>query len=385
MRETVMSPQKNKTHAPLVWAEVNLGALRHNLRVIRSHISRSTDILAIVKADAYGHGMIPVAETLKKEGVRFFGVASIEEAVALRKVCLSERILVLGTFHRSQISSYVRHRIIPTVSSVEDAELLNAAGSRVKRKITVHVKVDTGMGRLGVWYEEAEYFFHALHAMKWIDVEGVYTHFARADHEDKTFTEKQITRFGHVVQKIRGIGFSPKYVHAANSMGLAGFRKAHLNLVRPGIILYGISPAKNIPLPRALRPILTLKTRVSFLKEVGKGTPISYHGTYETPGKTWIATLPVGYSHGYRIAFSNKASVQIRGKAYPVVGRVTMDQTLVNLGPKTPIARWEEVELIGSDSAAANSAQNLALLAQTIPYEILCSLHTKIPRRYNDR
>lgn len=376
-----MSLSKSKQNTPLVWAEVDLRALCHNLRVIRSHVGYKTQILAIVKADAYGHGMVPIAQALKKEGVKFFGVASIDEALTLRAVCRSEKILVLGTFHRNQIDSYIKNKVLPTVSSVEDAQLLNEAAAKSKIKISIHAKVDTGMGRLGVWYEEADVFFQELAALKNLTVEGIYTHFAGADH-DKKFTQTQMKRFNRVIQKARSHGLKPVYMHAANSMGLASFKKMHLNLVRPGIILYGISPAKKVPLPKQLKPILTLKTRIAFIKEVNKGTPISYHGTYVTPSKTLIATLPIGYSHGYRVAFSNKATVQVKGKSFPVVGRVTMDQTLVDLGRAGGIERWESVTLIAPQKEALNSAQNLAVLASTIPYEILCGLHSRIPRLY---
>ena len=368
---------------PLVWAEVDLDALRNNLRIIRSKLSGSkVKILAIVKADAYGHGMKKTAEALKKEGVNFFGVANIDEAIELRKICPKAEILVLGSFHGSQVPFYASYRIIPTVSSIEDLNVLESRLPVSAKKFPIHAKVDTGMGRLGVWHEEAEKLFLEAKRKKKVFVDGVYTHFANADHEKKERTHRQILIFEKILQKIKALGFHPRYVHAANSMGLLRFKHAHLNLVRPGIILYGISPSKNLPLPKRLKPILTLKTRICFLREASKGRSISYGSTYKTPSKTLIATLPIGYSHGYRVGFSNKAFVLVKGKKCPVVGRVTMDQILVNVGRVPGVKRWDEVILIGEDKGQEVKAQDLADLIETIPYEISCSIHSRIPRIY---
>lgn len=371
---------------PLVWAEVSLPVLVRNLRIIRSMISRSaTEILAVVKADAYGHGMKRVARALAQEGVGFFGVASIEEAVELRSVCSKEKILALGTFHHSQTPLYIRHRIRPTISSLEDAEILERKLQNVHSRsvhFPVHVKIDTGMGRLGVWHADAGDFFGKLKSYKNISVEGLYTHFSRADHTDRRFTERQMECFDASARKAKALGFAPRYFHAANSSGLLRFKKFHFNLVRPGIFLYGIPPSPRFFVPRGLRPILSLKTRISFLKDVEKSRTLSYGATYRAPRDTRIATIPVGYSHGYRVGFSNKAFVVIRGEKCPVVGRVTMDQTLVDVGRLSRVKRWDEVTLIGSSGIEEISAGDLAELAQTIPYEIVCAIHSRIPRIY---
>jgi alanine racemase len=191
--------------------------------------------------------------------------------------------------------------------------------------------------------------------------------------------------FEQIIGKIKRLGFHPRFLHAANSMGLMRFRKSHLNLVRPGILLYGIAPSEEDCVPKGIRPVLSLKTRVSFLKNVDKGRSISYGGTYETASSTRIATLPVGYSHGYRVAFSNKAFVIIGGKKCPVVGRVTMDHTLVDVGKVLSVRRWDEVTLIGKDGKVGVSAKDLAALIDTIPYEIVCSIHSRIPRIYKNQ
>lgn len=374
--------KKNTDVSLLVWSEINLDRLKRNLKVIRTHLRNpGVGILAIVKADAYGHGMKPVALTLAEEGVNFFGVANIEEAMELRKVCPTARILALGGFHHSQIPFFIRHRIIPTIFSLDDiTHFEKELGER--KSIPVHVKIDTGMGRLGVWHEDVQKFFSHLKNVSAIQVEGVYTHFSSADHKDLAVTKAQMALFERAIKRIKAMGFSPRYFHAANSTGLLRFKNSHLNLVRPGILLYGIIPYSHGRLPKGLRPILSLKTRISFLKEVGKGRSISYGATYKTPGKTRIATLPVGYSHGYRVGFSNKAFVAVRGKKCRVVGRVTMDQTLIDVGKVPAAKRWDEVTLIGSDGKAEVMAQNLADLIDSIPYEIICSIHSCIPRIY---
>ncbi len=375
---------RGQNRAPaLVWAEVDLTQLKRNLRVIRARLAGTpAEILAVVKADAYGHGMKAVARTLRAAGVRFFGVANIDEAEELREVCPRENILVLGSFHGSQVPRYIRHRVIPTVSSPEDVAVLEAALPERGSAFPVHVKVDTGMGRLGVWHEEAEDFFGKIACKKMIRVEGIYTHFANADKSQKRFTSDQIRLFNRTIEAASRQGLRPRYLHAANSLGLIRFPGAHFNLVRPGIILYGLNPSSTGGLPRGIKPILSLKTRISFLKVVGKGRVISYGSTYKTPRKTRIATLPVGYSHGYRVGFSNKASVIVRGVKCPVAGRVTMDQTLVDVGRLRSVKRWDEVTLIGKDKRSRITARDLANLIDSISYEIACSIHSRIPRVY---
>lgn len=366
--------QKDHSHS-LVWAEIDLANLKHNLREVRRAVGRETNVLAVVKADAYGHGMLRVAKTLEKEGVNFFGVANIAEAMELRKVCPRASILVLGCPHPKQAPLYIKHRIIPTISCLEDATLFEKLLSQSKQVMPVHVKVDTGMGRLGIWHKHALQVIQKIKACKHLDIQGLYTHFANADHEDKKHTLEQMEYFQYLLEVLKTLKIRPRYVHAANSMGLARFRAAHLNLVRPGIVLYGINPAGK-PLPLKLKPVMVLKTRVALIKDVEKGRAVSYGSTYRAKAHTKIGVLPIGYSHGYRVGFSNKTQVIIRGKRYPVVGRVTMDQTLVDLGSKTPVKRWDEVFIIGSGV----SAKELASHVGTIPYEIVCSVHSRIPR-----
>ncbi len=377
----------NAAKTPLVWAEVRLADLAWNLKAIRASLARrDVDVLAIVKADAYGHGMKAVAGELWRRGVRFFGVANIDEAVELRRLLPAAAILVLGSFHKTQVPAYIKQRIIPTVCSLDDVKVLRAclpAPARPAgggRRFPVHLKVDTGMGRLGVWHKDADALFAALAKDDRLFVDGLYTHFSSADC-DRRCTEEQFKHFERAIAGAAAAGLKPNYFHAANSMGLMRFKRTHLNLVRPGIVLYGINPS-GAALSRKLRPILSLKARISFIKDVAKGRTISYGATYVTRRLTRVATLPIGYSHGYRVAFSGRSFVLVRGRRCPVIGRVTMDQTLADVGALPRAARWEEVTLIGRAGRSIVTAEELAKLAGTIPYEILCSIHPRIPRYY---
>ena len=365
-----------------VWAEVDLNNLQHNYRILRALANRSgADILAIVKAEAYGHGMVPVALVLHKEGARFFGVATLEEALKLHQALPGVKILVLGSFHGSQVAQYVKANIRPTISSLEDLRVFEK-GLRGTKRVPVHVKVDTGMGRLGVWHEDALHLFKALRDFKRVELEGLYTHFSSADEKKPDFTKLQMRRFEEVLKHLPALGLRPRYVHVANSLGMTRFKQTPSNLVRPGILLYGLNPLKGGALPKGLKPVMSLKARISFLKEVGAGQPLSYGRTYETKKATRIATVPVGYSHGYRVGLSNKAFVVVKGLRCPVVGRVTMDQTLVDVGRVPGVRRWDVVTLLGRDRKSRVTAEELAKALDTIPYEIVCGIHSRIPRVY---
>ena len=366
-----------------LWAEVNLSLLRENLRTVRK-VARasSAEVLAIVKADAYGHGMKAVAKTLAAEGVDFFGVANLDEAMELRKVCPKAKILVLGSFHKGQLPDFLKSDIIPIVSGWEDVRAIARFLQNRRIPFAVHVKIDTGMGRLGIWHLEAAEFFEKIRRQKNIFVEGIFTHFSSADKKDEVFTKIQLSRFNQALETASQFGLKPRYIHAANSLGILRFKDSHFNLIRPGIILYGINPGADPAWKKGLSPILELKARIAFLKEVAKEQPISYGASFITSHRTRIAVLPVGYSHGYRIGFSNKASIIVGGKRCPVVGQVTMDQTMLDLSGVPQARRWDPVTLIGQEGQTAVLVEELASLAETIPYEILCSLHSRIPRIY---
>ena len=299
---------------PLVWAEIRLDHLVHNLKKVRRRVGPDAEVLAVVKADAYGHGMVPVARALAANGVRFFGVVGIDEAVELRRSCPAARILVLGPFHPARLPAFFKHRIVPTVSSLEDVRAIEAGARHaapLRARIPVHVKIDTGMGRLGVWHEETLALFRALGRSKSLVVEGLYTHLAQADAEGHDFTRTQLERFERALGEARALGLRPEFVHAANSVGGHRFPYARYNLVRAGILLYGLDPSRGRV--RGLKPVMSLKARVSFLKDAGPGRPLSYGGTYRTKRRTRIAVLPVGYSHGYRVDVTSFDFVELPG------------------------------------------------------------------------
>lgn len=371
-----------KPEAP-VWVEVDLGAIAHNLRKLRAKLKGSrAEVMAIVKDDAYGLGMIPVARRLWTEGVRAYGVATAAEALELARALPKARILMLGCFSAAQLPELIRHRIRLTVSSEEDARLA-ASAARGRSGAWVHVKVDTGMGRLGVWHEECERLFSEISRLGSLRVEGLYTHLSHADSPDERPSRVQSWRFRRAVQRAQRLGLRPRYLHAANSAGLLRFDALRLDLVRPGLILHGLDPSGKGGLS-GYRPSATWKTRVAFIKEVGRGRTVSYGGTHRFRRSTRIAALPVGYSHGYRVAFSNKASVLIGGVRCRVVGRVTMDQILVDVGRVRGIRRWQEVVLLGAQGRERVSAEEMARWAATIPYEIQCGISARIPRFYKN-
>lgn len=376
--------EKNKSRAfsPLVWADIHLDRLQHNLRLIRRMAKGSKcEILAVVKADAYGHGMEHAALTLQSAGIRFFGVATLEEALQLRRACPKTDILVLGSVNPSDAGVFIRNRITPTLSCWDDWRALEASAGR-NASFPVHVKIDTGMGRLGVWHEQALPFFLKARQSGRLRIEGVYTHLSSTDEACHDFTSLQLHRFETLIEKLKLYGMLPRWVHAANSLGLVRYRSAHLNLVRPGILLYGLNPWPNAKLPLPFKPVMTLRTRISFLKEVPAGQPISYGRTFLTAQKTKIATLPIGYSHGFRVGLSNRSQVLVRGRLCPVVGRITMDQTLIDVSDAPSVRRWDEVTIFGDSQAGSLSAEELAKTLNTIPYEIVCGIHSKVLRVY---
>lgn len=366
-----------------VWVEVDLDAIAHNLRKLRSKIKGGrTEIMAIVKDDAYGLGMIPVARRLWTEGVRAYGVATSAEALSLARALPRARILLLGCFRAEQLPELLRRRIRLTLSSIEEARQIARAAGR-SGGAWVHIKVDTGMGRLGVWHEDCELLFREVSRLDRLRVEGVYTHLSHADAPDERPSRVQLWRFRRAAQSAYRMGLRPRHLHAANSAGLMRFDALRLDMVRPGLILHGLDPSGKGPLI-GYRPSATWKTRVAFIKQVGRGRTVSYGGTHRIRRATRIAALPVGYSHGYRVALSNKAFVLIGGVRCRVVGRVTMDQILVDVGSVRGLRRWQEVVLLGSQGRERISAEEMARWAGTIPYEIQCGISARIPRIYKN-
>ncbi len=368
----------NKIGYRPTWAEVDLDNLAHNFAQIKNLLAARVRIMPTVKADAYGHGLIPVSQKLVSCGADFLGVASIDEGIKLRQAGINVPILILGLILKKDIAPLFKYRLAPTVCDEELASALNRKAKIYGRPINVHIKVDTGMGRIGVLHRDAAELVKKLHKLKFINIEGLFTHFAFADM-DKDFTAYQIDLFNQLIHNLDRTGIRIPLVHAANSMGIIDYKNSHFNMVRPGLVIYGLYPKENLKIK--LRPVLGLKTRVIFVKRVPPGFGVSYGHDYVTKKATKIVTLPIGYGDGYPRNLSNKASVLIRGRRFKICGRVCMDQLMVDVG-EAKVKTGDEVVLIGAQGRNRITAEELARLCATIPYEIVCGLGSRIPRVY---
>lgn len=364
-----------------LWIEVDLGALKRNAGKVKDYLGENTGMMAVIKQSAYGHGLIPVAQALSKEGVNFFGVGSIEEAIALRKKGLKEPILVLTAVLPEFADYFIDYKIIPTIVDMTFAQKMNRLAQKKNKEAAVHIKIDTGMGRLGIHYKDAYHFIGELSRLKNLGLEGLYTHFPAAD-SDFEFTRRQIDIFSKFINQLQTENIQFKYYHCANSAAIARHKDAHFNLVRPGLILYGITPALNSGLD--VEAVLSLKSKVVFVKKIAKGMSVSYGRTFVAKKPTCIATVAVGYADGYPWALSNNAKVIIRGETFKLAGRVCMDHIMIDIGNRQDIKAGDEVTLIGEEAGGKVSAGDLADWAKTIPYEIVSRLSLKIPRIYKD-
>ncbi len=367
------------------WAEIDLGAIKYNLAQIKKLVGgarkNSPRIMVVVKANAYGHGLIEVAKTLEKLRVDYLGVASLDEAIALRKEGIKLAVLVLGSILPEEVDLALDYDVALTVCNKELAQTLNNKAKAKNITMPVHIKIDTGMGRIGIWHEEAPEFVKMLKRMKYIRAEGIYTHFTSASR-DNFFTNYQLESFENLLRRLNRENIQFHYKHAANSIALVDLKKSHFNLVRPGIIVYGMYPKRNFAKILKLKPALSLKTRIVYLKDVPVGRSISYGRTYITEKPTRIATLPIGYADGYGRILSNRASVLVKGEKAPVVGKITMDQTMVDVGHIKGVEIGDEVVLIGRQGRLQMRTEEIARVSKTIPYEIVCSITNRVPRVY---
>jgi alanine racemase len=369
------------------WAEIDLEALAHNFKLIKQRVGDDVKILAAVKANAYGHGAMECARRLESEGADWFGVALPEEGIELREAGITRPILCLGGFWPGQETALLDYQLTPVVYRLDLIDSLNRAAQEADKTADVHVKVDTGMGRLGVRADAVGEFCDALASFKNIRVEGLMTHLAAADDESKhRFTDDQLLKFEGAIASFRERGFQPPLIHAANSAAAFGNPGARGNMVRPGGSLYGfvrdVFPA-DIEAP-ALRPVMSLHSRIVLLKNVPKGEYLGYGCTFQTQRDSLIATIPIGYDDGYRRALSNKARVILRGQLAPVVGRVSMDLTLVDVTGVPNVSFEDRVTLLGQEGEVSITAEDLGELAETISYEITCGISSRVPRIYKD-
>lgn len=360
------------------WAEINLGNLEYNFNQIKRLLAPHTKIMVCIKADAYGHGLIPIAKKLCSLGVDYLGVASIDEGIRLREENIKLPILVLGMVLKEDIRALFRYKLSSTVCTEEIIFALNKMASVMKRRANVHIKIDTGMGRLGLLHNDALGFIRKVHKLKSINIEGIFTHLACADI-NRALTLRQIDAFKRLILKLNKEGIHIPLVHAANSLGVVGYPMSHFNMVRPGLVIYGLYPKRGLKIK--LKPVLSLKTKVVYFKRVPCGFGISYGHTYITKRNTTIVTLPIGYADGYPRNLSNRGAVLIRGRRFKISGRVCMDQIMVDVGD-LPVKLADEVVLIGCLGKNKITAEELAALSGTIPYEIVCGLGSRIPRTY---
>ncbi|MEK6776279.1 MAG: alanine racemase [bacterium] len=363
-------------------AEINLQALQHNLHQVMRLTGAERKILAVVKADAYGHGAVEISRALEREGVRFLGVATVEEGIELRQAGIDASITVLGGAFPEQHGLLLDWKLSPVLYHLPWAEELSRTVQARGEKIAVHIKVDTGMGRLGLNPEEAQAAIPKIASLPGLSVEGVISHFADADLEDKAFTEGQLGKFLVLREHLSGIGLRIPFWHISNSAAVMDFQPALFNMVRPGIMLYGYMPSDSFPGKVELQPVLSWKTRIIHLKEVPAGTPLSYGRTFVTRRKSRIATLAVGYADGYSRSLSNRAEVLVNGRRAPVVGRVTMDMVLTDVTDIPKANLGDQATLIGEDGEDRITAWDLARWGNTIAYEVLCGIGRRVPRIY---
>jgi len=361
-------------------ALVSLGILANNFAIVRSRIGRDVKIMGVVKANAYGHGILEVSRALLSMGAHSLGVALLEEGIYLRENGITAPILVLGAINADQVAQFLQHDIAITSSSVDKSRLISATAVAMGKTARVHLKIDTGMERIGVHWYNADTFIDTTLALPGIAVDGVFSHLAKADG-DRAFTLEQIARFRAIVERMDRAGRLPPLVHLANSEGVIHYPSSHFNLVRPGIMLYGYATQKDFG-ERRLRPVMSLLTKVAFFKVVPEGAGISYNHTARTDRQTRVVTLPIGYGDGYNRLLSNRGEVIIRGIRHKVAGNVCMDQTMIDIGPDGTAYNGDDVLLFGEHDGQSVALESLCAAIDTIPYEVLCMIADRVPRIY---
>lgn len=359
--------------------EVNLDRLAGNLRAIRDHVR--VPVMGIVKANAYGHGLVPVARHLVRSGVDQLGVAFLEEGIALRHAGIRVPILVLGGIFGPQIAEFIDHDLEITVSSLDKLRQVEAAAEAKGRKAVVHLKIDTGMERIGVHSYSCAAFIEAAVASRWCEIKGVYSHLACSDDPASPMTARQVERFAEACAHFDRLGAPMPLRHLANSGGVLHFPETWLDMVRPGILLYGVAPDPGSRMTVPVAPVLSLKSQVVYFKVVKAGNTVSYGATWSSDHDCRVVTIPIGYGDGYSRALSSRGEVLIRGRRHPIVGRVCMDQFMVNI-ERDSAYNEDDVVLIGEQGDERISVDSVAATIGTIAYEVLTGLNERIPRFY---
>ena len=355
-----------------VWLEINLDAIAHNVKKIKQIVGKNTQIIAVVKANAYGHGAIEVSETLLENGVTMLGVGVIEEGIVLREAGIKAPILVCGLTKDEQLEPLVMYNLSATVCRLKTIQALSRIASKKKKKVRVHIKIDTGMGRLGIPSEDTLNFVKEIGKMKNIEIEGIFTHFAATNEEDGNYTRKQFEKYKKALLELERERINIPLKHVANSTAILNSSRFHLNAVRPGIIVYGLFPSPKTKQIVQLRPAAELKTKIIVLKEISAGKSIGYGKTYTTTRPTRIATLPVGYADGYSWLLSNKGEVLVRGQRAPIIGRICMDLCMIDVTHIGKVQIGDEVVLWGKQGSEMISVEEVAQKTGSIVYEVIC-------------
>ena len=392
--EALLHP--NSDVPSLTWAEIDLGALAHNYRELRRVTASSAVMMAVVKADGYGHGAPQVARVALENGVGLLAVARMDEAVRLREAGISAPLLLFGHSLPAYVETLASMDIRAALNSLEGARNISAEAVRRRKTVKTHIKIDTGMGRLGLLADEiaiqtdsgkqlkrAINDILAIAALPGIEVEGIFTHFANADSRDKDHAITQLSRFTKLLETLKKHSFQVKYRHAANSAAIIEMPESHLDLVRPGIAQYGLWPSDEVDKQRIhLKPVMSIKSRVIQVKDVGADFAVSYGSTHVTPRPTRIATIPIGYADGYDRILSSNGHMLVKGVRAPIIGRVCMDLTMIDVGHVPNVSLEDEVVILGSQGDETISADEIAKRVGTINYEIVTSLTSRVPKVY---
>lgn len=369
------------------YANIDLDAITHNVVAVKNHVTSDVKVMAVIKADGYGHGAIPIGKQLELLNIDYIGVAIYQEGVQLRKAGITRPILVLGNTPKQAFAELFNYELTQTVYSITMANELEAYANSVGKNIKIHVKVDSGMGRIGLRLIHEPLInvikdYEYINACEHLQIEGLYTHLSKADESDKTYSNEQIEVFQQLVDHLDKLKLRPEIVHASNSAGIIDLKNARFNMVRLGISLYGLYPSEEVDHNVVLKPVLSWVTRIVNLKEVGINERISYGGTFITNRVTRVATLPIGYADGYSRSLSNKGQVVINGQIAPIIGRVCMDQIMVDVTDIENVNENDEVILIGGNNKAKVSVDDIADIMETINYEVVCLISKRVPRVY---
>lgn len=360
-----------------VWLEINLDAIAHNVRIIRQVVGKNTQIIAVVKANAYGHGAVEVSETLLENGVTMLGVGVIEEGIVLREAGIKAPILICGLTMNDQIEPLVMYNLTATVCKLKTIQTLSRIASKNKKRARIHIKIDTGMGRLGIPSTDTLNFVKKISQMKNIEIEGIFTHFAASNEEDRNYTRKQFEKYKKALLELERERINIPLKHVANSAAILNSSSFHLDAVRPGIIIYGLFPWPETKRTVQLRPTAEFKTKIVFLKEVPAGKSIGYGRTYSTTKPTRVATLPVGYADGYSWLLSNNGEVLVRGERAPIIGKICMDLCMIDVTHIGGVQIGDEVVLWGKQGSRMVSVQEIAQKTGNIVYEVICMVDKK--------